>query len=244
MGKINTAVILVAGMGKRLYEITNDEIPKGFICINEKTLIERSISKLRQAGIKKIYLVTGHLGNFYDKLCEKEVDLYVKRNDKYITTGSMASLATLKNLIVDDFLLLEGDLIYEIKALKDAIEYASDDCVIISNLTNSGDECYIEIKNNNLYKISKIKEEIKNIYGELVGISKISLNLYREMIKQFNKSKMQKCDYEYILFDVAKMRKIGYLKIENLIWSEIDNKEHLKRVKEYIIPRLYVNGEE
>lgn len=41
MSRIKTAVILAAGMGSRLYEVTDDSIPKGFLSINGKTLIER-----------------------------------------------------------------------------------------------------------------------------------------------------------------------------------------------------------
>lgn len=40
---IMKAVILVAGMGTRLRNITHDEIPKPFLKINGQSLIERSI---------------------------------------------------------------------------------------------------------------------------------------------------------------------------------------------------------
>lgn len=55
MSRIKTAVILAAGMESRLSDITNDQIPKGLLSINGKTLIERSIEKLRSIGIEKIY---------------------------------------------------------------------------------------------------------------------------------------------------------------------------------------------
>ena len=51
---MKTAVILVAGMGTRLRGVTNDEIPKPFLTINGLSLIERSIEKLLDSGIKKI----------------------------------------------------------------------------------------------------------------------------------------------------------------------------------------------
>ncbi|GAA0077880.1 hypothetical protein UT300005_22580 [Clostridium sp. CTA-5] len=244
MSKINSAVILAAGMGSRICEITNDAIPKGFIEINGKTLVDRSISKLRKCGIRKIYIVTGHLSNFYNEMAKCESDIYVKYNKDYKDTGSMSSLAILENDINEDFLLLEGDLIYEEKALNSVINYSKKDCILLSGMTNSGDECYVEIKDENLYKVSKNKEKIKTIYGELVGISKISLELYKEMLKEFNNSSIKQYHYEYAIFDVAKRKKVGYIKENNLIWGEIDDKYHLKRVKDYIIPRLNKIGEE
>ena len=254
MSRIKTAVILAAGMGSRLNDVTNDEIPKGLLKINGKTLVERSIEKLRSIGIEKIYIVTGHLSFKYDELANKYKFIKTKKNRKYKATGSMTSLAILENDIKEDFLLLESDLIYEVYALIKAVNYEENDCVLLSGKTNSGDECYVEVKDDNLYKISKDINEIGQVYGELVGISKISLELYKSMIKEYRKfnydiddeyefleykkSHSKKYDYENAIFDAAKNRKVGYLKIDNLIWGEIDDRNHLERVKRDILPKI------
>lgn len=49
---------------------------------------------------------------------------------------------------------------------------------------------------------------------------------------------IRKYDYENAIFDAAKNRKVGYLKIDNLIWGEVDDKHHLKRIKNEILPQL------
>jgi len=254
VSRIKTAVILAAGMGSRLSDVTNDQIPKGLLSVNGKTLVERSIEKLRSIGIEKIYIVTGHLSSKYDELANKYKFIKTKKNRKYKATGSMTSLAILENEIKEDFLLLESDIIYEVYGLIKTVNYEMDDCILLSGKTNSGDECYVEVKDNNLYKISKNIDEIGQVYGELVGISKISLELYKAMIKEYknynfdkeeeyefidyNKDSSKKYDYEDAIFDVAKHRKVGYLKIENLIWGEIDNKEHLERIKSVVLPKI------
>ena len=84
MSRIKTAVILAAGMGSRLSDITNDQIPKGLLSINGKTLIERSIEKLRSIGIEKIYIVTGHLSFKYDELANKYKFIKTKKNRKFL----------------------------------------------------------------------------------------------------------------------------------------------------------------
>jgi len=261
MEKIKTAVILAAGMGSRLQDITNDMLPKGLMKINGKSLVERSIEKLRSLGIEKIYIVTGHLNEFYDELAKENNYIETRKNRKYKATGSMTSLSILEDELNEDFLLLESDLIYEVYGLIKIINYEKDDCVLLSGKTNSGDECYVEVKDDNLYKISKKREEIERVYGELVGISKISIELYKEMLKQYknfnNKindykdnfyksgnEKAQKYDYESAIFDAAKKRKVGYLKIENLVWGEVDDKNHLERIKTIVLPKLEKNTEE
>ncbi|EKQ51039.1 MULTISPECIES: phosphocholine cytidylyltransferase family protein [unclassified Clostridium] len=262
MRKVKTAVILAAGMGSRLHDVTNDMLPKGLIKVNGKSLVERSIEKLRSLGIEKIYIVTGHLHEFYDEFAKDKKYIETKRNRKYKATGSMTSLSILEEELKEDFLLLESDLIYEVYGLIKALEYEKDDCVLLSGRTNSGDECYVEVRDDNLYKISKNIEEIENVYGELVGISKISIDLYKEMLKQYKnfnssifeykneyffdteKNKAKKYDYENAIFDAAKKRKVGYLKIDNLVWGEIDDKHHLERIKKTILPKLEKNIEE
>jgi choline kinase len=263
MGRVKTAVILAAGMGSRLQDVTNDIMPKGLFKINGKSLVERSIEKLRSLGIEKIYIVTGHLHEFYDELAKDKNYIETRRNRKYKASGSMTSLSILEDELKEDFLLLESDLIYEVYALIKVLSFEKDDCILLSGKTSSGDECYVEIKDDNLYKISKNKQEIEHVYGELVGISKISTELYKEMLKQYKNfnsktydyefeekyfesenKKSKKYDYENAIFDAAKRRKIGYLKIENLIWGEVDDKSHLERVQKFILPRLEKNIEE
>lgn len=261
MGKIKTAVILAAGMGSRLQDITKDMIPKGLIKINGKSLIDRSVEKLRSLGIEKVFIVTGHLHEFYDEFAKDKKYIETRRNRKYRATGSMTSLSILENELKEDFLLLESDLIYEVYGLIQIMNYKEDDCILLSGRTNSGDECYVEVRDDNLYKISKNETDIQNVYGELVGISKISKELYKEMLKQYRKfnseiydfrsgdhffesGKPSKYDYENAIFDAAKNRKIGYLKIENLVWGEIDDKKHLERIQNIVIPKLEKNSEE
>ena len=257
MGKVKTAVILAAGIGSRLQDITNDMLPKGLLQVNGKSLIERSVEKLRSLGIEKIYIVTGHLHEFYDEFAKDKKYIETRRNRKYKATGSMTSLSILEDELKEDFLLLESDLIYEVYSLISVLNYEDADCVLLSGRTDSGDECYVEVRDNNLYKISKNKDDIENVYGELVGISKISQNLYKEMLREYRKfnseiyeekeyffenNKKSKYDYENAIFDAAKRRQVGYLKVENLIWGEIDDKSHLERIKNKILPKLENNN--
>lgn len=247
---IKTAVILAAGMGSRLQDVTENKVPKGLYKIAGKSLIERSVEKLRSVGIEKIYIVTGYLYQYYDEFAKDKSYIKTIRNRKYKATGSMTSLAILEDVLKEDFILLESDIVYEVYGLMKTMRYENNDCVLLSGATHSGDECYVEIKDDNLYKISKDKSEIGEVYGELVGISKISIELYKEMIKQYRaktsdiyydgsyEREIKKYDYENAIFDAAEKRKIGYLKIDNLIWGEVDDRHHLERIQKNILPQL------
>ncbi|MEG0297593.1 MAG: phosphocholine cytidylyltransferase family protein [Clostridium sp.] len=240
---IKTAVVLAAGMGTRLRGVTGNKIPKGFLPIDGVTLIERSIRLLRSCGIENVYIVTGNLSQFYEKLAEENNYIVTTKNERYSETGSMASLACLDGMISEDFLLLESDLIYERRALTEAINFSKEDCILVSGKTNSGDEYYVSVKENEcLDKASKVKSEVDSIYGEWVGISKVSYKLFNEMIRYYNFVE-EEIHYEDAFVGVSRELPIPTYKIEDLIWSEIDDQNHLERVNSLILPKIKIVDE-
>ncbi len=238
---IETAVILAAGRGSRLKEITDDR-PKGFIVLNELPIIEESILKLIDAGMRKIYIGTGYHSEKYDDLA-KEYDVTVTciRNELYATSGSMYTLYRMKEQIKEDFLLLESDLIYDRHGLDQVIRSPWPDTLLTSGRTNSGDEAYVEINQKNcLVNVSKDPNQLGCIYSELVGISKISRCTFHKLCafaeQSFQTNFM--LDYEFALVGIATETDIHVLKIDDFIWSEIDDKEQLKRARNLIYPKI------
>ena len=72
----------------------------------------------------------------------------------------------------------------------------------------------------------------------MIGVTKISHDVYKEMIAIFEDNKNPYLNYEYMLLDVSRKFDVGYLRIADLIWSEIDNKEHYLKVKDKFYPML------
>lgn len=225
---IKTAVILAAGIKPETNHIVKDVIPKELLQIDEKTLslgekglVERSIQILLKNGIERIIIVTGHQSRFYNELTERYKCVYVIENIDYASTGSMASLAKIVDFIDSNFILLENHLIYEEKAIKQLQNTEKKDCILISNIANSGDEVYVEIINNNINKISKSKEALGSIYGEWVGITKISKELLDLMMLAYSKTTNPYYDYKYAIEDVARNYMVGFQKIDHLIWTKV-----------------------
>ncbi len=59
---MNTAMILAAGLGTRLKELTHDK-PKALVEINGKTLLQRTIETLIANGFERIIINVHHFGN-------------------------------------------------------------------------------------------------------------------------------------------------------------------------------------
>ena len=232
--KIRTGLILAAGMGTRLGKL-NENKPKGLLKIGKASIIEESILKLLKSGIKKIFIITGFKHELYEELFFKkfpEVELI--KNSFYKTSNTLYSLSMARTFIKEDFLLLESDLIYEYEGLDQILNCEDENLILISGKTNNGDEVFVRSKENNLISMSKNLEKLNGIYsGEFVGISKISINLFKEMMEIFdNSSNRKELSYEEdALVECAKKIKIKCLLLEKLLWSEIDDENHLKRAK-------------
>ena len=78
MRKINTAVVLCAGFGKRLSPLT-DKIPKPLLKINNITLLENTLNLIKTLGIEKVLINTFYLKKYIeDFINNKKFDLNIK----------------------------------------------------------------------------------------------------------------------------------------------------------------------
>jgi len=223
MRNVRQAVILAAGVGGRL-KGTLDDRPKGFIKLGERTIIEESIAKLIQANITDIVIVTGYRPEFYERLSEEFAVVRTVWNPDFAGTGSMRSFCVASPYINSDFLLLESDLSYEYKALETLQSSSLDSCILLSGETESGDEVYVGVSGQRVVNMSKKRSDIACLGGELVGISKISQELYRRMINICPKKCKHNRQYHYedCLTDI----------------SDDDDENQLTRAQEKIYPLI------
>ncbi|MEC9376114.1 MAG: phosphocholine cytidylyltransferase family protein [Pseudomonadota bacterium] len=242
---MNLAVILAAGMGTRL-QGEHPGKPKGLLEIGGRSIIETSILNLRQAGIRKIIIVTGFGSDQYSWL-EIQYDGLVQLiyNPEFSSSGSMYSLYCARTAIDEDFLLLESDLIYDARAIDILIEDQSDDAILLSGPTRAGDEVYVAASDGLLTGMSKDESSLLcSPSGELVGISKISqglFNLMKTLSGNVFESSLQ-YDYETdCLVAAARTHEISCLLVEDLDWAEIDDAEHLRRAREEVWPRIQLS---
>lgn len=236
---ITEAVILAAGMGQRLRGVL-DDAPKGFLPVDGKALIVRSIEKLAACGIRRIVIVTGYRSDRYDELHAAYPGLVTVRNERFASTGSMYSLYCARERVSGDFLLLESDLLYEIRALQVLQQTGLDNAILLSGFTGSGDEVFVETDNGQLKNLSKKRADLAAVAGELVGISRVSLRLYRQMLSVAESmfARSERVEYEECFRETAKDFPVHCLKVDDLVWAEIDDVRHLQRVNRVILPLL------
>jgi len=231
---ITQAVILAAGMGVRLKEL-NRGIPKGFISLADNIpIIEHSIEALLACGITDIIIVTGFMDEHYENLRSRYPQIKTVRNEKYSETGTMYSLWCARKLLNTDFILLESDLIFETRAIRELLESPVKNLLLITGKTEAGDEVYVAADGDRVKQVSKDKKVLGSIVGEFIGVSRLSYDFYVKLIRTAEESFESdlKVSYDMDCFvTVADKTPLGFLKIENLLWAEIDDALQLKRAQ-------------
>ena len=122
--KVKTALILCAGLGKRLNPLTIEK-PKPLLELNNITLLENTINLIKELGIKKIFLNTFYFKDqIKDYLNNKNFNIsinIVEDGSKILDTGG-----GIKNMInnsnEENFFIFNPDTIWNINYIKSIIQ--------------------------------------------------------------------------------------------------------------------------
>ncbi len=243
MQKIETAVILAAGMGTRLKDVIDDR-PKGLLKVGDREIIKESLDRIGKGGIKDVIMVTGYRNDQLEQaLSDEYPHVRYLKNEEYASSGSMHSLFHVLDQVKTGFLLLESDLLYEDRCITELIESEEETEILISGRTGSGDEVYVygDEDEKRVKGISKNQIDSLTRQGELVGISKLSQTFFRILCTYYenNLTSLKNAHYEECISDLSLSHQVYYLKIPDVVWTEIDDPDHYQRAKEIIYPRIY-----
>lgn len=116
MYRVEKAIIMAAGMGKRMHPLTL-KIPKPLIKVNGVRMIDTIIQSLHQNDIYEIYVVVGYLKEQFKKLQEEYPGVILIDNPYYAVCNNISSLYVARNYI-ENAMILDGDqIIYNSKIL-------------------------------------------------------------------------------------------------------------------------------
>ena len=147
------AIILAAGMGRRLRELTKDNT-KCMVKVNGEPLIDRLLRQLSKLGLSRVVIVVGHkrenlishIGNRYDDVLNIE---YVE-NPIYDKTNNIYSLALAKDkLVEDDTLLIESDLILDDRMFSQILGDAYPNLALVAKYRTWMDGTMVRIDDEN-----------------------------------------------------------------------------------------------
>lgn len=220
---MNTAVILAARKEK------DSPIPYPLLKYNDsECLLDRTIAILQEYGYTNILIVAGYRSDLIERYASESVKIII--NPDYEFTSSMGSLALCEGIIHDDFLLVESDTFFEKKVVADLSAVDSGNCLSMTEESGSGDECYVETKRGFVTKITKDRHRVCRFEGEMIGVTRISLQTYTRILEAWHNSSNPYLNYEYLLMDVTDPIDRPVIFFKNLIWGDVDSMEDFKRL--------------
>ena len=185
-------IILNAGSGTRLGELTKN-LPKALLDINGKSLIERQIENFSSKNIEKILLIVGPNS---DKFNLKNVD-YVF-DETYNEHEQLGSLFAAKKFLINDVIILFGDVLVEKNVFEQIIKSSFDIGLAIDlnwkqnyigrSMHPESEADLVKIESDLITKIQKnlVKKDVEKI-GEFLGIMKLNKNGAKIFVETYNK---------------------------------------------------------
>lgn len=229
------AVILAGGIGTRLKEYTKD-IPKPLITINQRPILEYQIENLKNYGIKDILIIVGYLGF---KIKEyfgdgKNFGVNIEYFEENQPLGTAGALYYLKNTLTEDFILIYGDIIFDIDVYKFIDFHKANGGIgtlIVHPNNHPYDSDILIVDENQLVKgIAKKNENRKFFYNNCVNAGIFIFK--NDLIDYVLKDKKQDLEKDVVLNLIGKEEIYAYRTTEYI--KDMGTPERYELVKKHM----------
>ncbi len=234
------AIILAAGMGKRLKDLTKNNT-KCMVKVNGVTLIERLLRQLDKYDLSKIIIVTGYKGqnlrDYIDTLSIKTPITYID-NPIYDKTNNIYSLSLTKDYMRnEDTLLFESDIIFEENVIKNLLNDPRETLALVDEYKPWMDGTCLKLDSNDriIDFISGKNLDFANTKGcyKTVNIYKFSRHFsekqYLPFLEAYQSALGDNEYYEQVLKVITMLdsAEIEGKRLNGEKWYEIDDEQDL-----------------
>lgn len=231
------AIILAAGRGQRLGDITKD-LPKPLLEVKNKTLIGYAIDFIKDIGIEDITIVAGyHFEQMEKKIKEIDNRIKVINNSDFHFQNLVSFAQGLKQINNENLLVCNADYIFKNTTAK-AVENNLNGVAVYCSYDLSGnDNDVMKVKvdeKGNLIEMSKQLIDFEAIYtGIWFFEKKYILELKKVTEEILKKEDKFKITVEVIFKEfIKKGFKIKVVDIGKADWFEIDMPKELKKARQ------------
>ncbi len=243
------AIILAAGMGKRLKELTQNNT-KCMVKVNGVTLIDRMLHQIDRQHLSRIVIVVGYEGQKlieYIGTLDIQTPIVYINNPIYDKTNNIYSLALAKDwLIKDDTLLFESDLIFEDSVLDALVSDPRDTLALVDKYESWMDGTCVKIGEDDCIDAfvpgKKFKFNEINDYYKTVNLYKFSKHFsethYVPFLEAYQSALGENEYYEQVLRVITMLDTpaIKAKRLEGQRWYEIDDIQDLDIAESIFTP--------
>lgn len=246
------AIILAAGMGKRLGELTKGNT-KCMIEVGGETLISRLLHQLDIRSLSRIVLVVGYKAReLRDYLATLDIKTPIEfvENTVYDTTNNIYSLYMAKDYLEqEDTLLFESDIIMEDAVIDRLLQHPYPDLALVDRYENWMDGTVVTLDEENRIKqfipSAQFRYEECSTYFKTVNVYKFSrtfsCQMYVPFLEAYCKALGRNEYYEQVLRVINMLDNSGMraLPLNGELWYEIDDIQDLDIAESIFTNRQY-----
>ena len=246
------AIILAAGMGKRLGEYTKNNT-KCMVEVNGIRLIDRIINQLLKLNLTRFIIVVGYQGKslmrYLDQRYDKVLKIEFIENPIYDRTNNIYSLALAKDILCeDDTILLESDLIFDETLLELLITNPYPNLALVDKYQTWMDGTMVRINDDkeivNFIPKEAFRYEEVGEYYKTVNIYKFSKGfsekVYVPFLEAYTKVIGNNEYYEQVLRVITHLHQsnLRALPLQGQKWYEIDDVQDFLTVLQNIMSTI------
>ena len=238
-----TAVILAAGVGKRLLGTSGGK-PKCLIEIAGRNLLVRLLDGLASAGVREAVVVTG----FGDALVRAALSAGVRGIDVRCVTntrfreGAILSLWTAREALDRAVLVMDADVLCAQVMLDRLVGSPHADCFLLDAAQeNTGEEQMLLVRDGLVRDIVRGGAPGYELMGESIGFLKLSAAAAR-VLRELLEARVQAGDtgieHEEVYPALLARVQVGFERVDGLPWIEIDFPDDVVRAERDVLPRI------
>ena len=224
------ALILNAGQGKRLLPLT-ERRPKCLLPLGGKSLMEWQIDSLVACGVSEIAVVVGfgaeHVKEVLHDSCPRRVKATTIFNSMYDVADNLVSCWMARDFMNDDFVLLNGDTVFETRVLRRLLRSEPAPITVTINHKSSydADDMKVQMRGTQLIAIGKDLPASRTD-GESIGMLRFQgegPRMFRQVLDEaLRQEGSNRRWYLSVINDIAKRAVVQTVAADGLDWAEID----------------------
>ena len=243
--QVPRAIILAAGVGRRLGDGANAARPKAMLEFGGSSLLARHVAHLRRAGVEAITIVVGHGAEAIRLALGSAPGVSLVSNPDY-REGSVVSLWAARDVLRGGtpVLLMDADVLYDGRLIDRLVGSGRPDCLLLDREIEPGDEpVKLCVRGGEIVDFRKRPTEPHDWHGESVGFFRFSPATAAELagrVEAYVQGGRRGEEYEEPIRDMimqAAPGRFGFEDISGLPWTEIDFPEDVVKA-EALLPRL------
>lgn len=236
------AVVLSAGQGRRLLPLTERD-PKCLLEVDgDRPVIEIQLRALAACGVTHATVLVGfgadRVEGFLTRTPVRGLTVETLYNPFYSTTDNLVTCWLARSVMSEDFVLLNGDTLFEESLLRQVLRGASAPVTVTVDHKTDYDDDDMKVALDDAGRLLAIGKTLhpSQVQGESIGLISfrdVGVKWFREALDEaIRRPGSLKAWYLSVVDEMTRKLPIATTSIQGLWWQEIDSPDDLARARE------------